>query len=270
MPDRSWDVPGLVRQHRQGPRAGSAGSRGPASRTGSRRPPTGIAPCPTRRSYHQSSKKFGLDTVYSVSAIVACYKDNQAIPIMYERLKATFTKLNIDFEIIFVNDCSPDDTEEVIRAHLAERPAGGRHQPLAEFRLAVGVPQRHGDRLQERLRPARRRPAGPARADRAVRRALARGLRRRLRPPGQARGHPVHAVRLQGVLPGLRLFLLHPDPARRRRLLADGQARRRRRSCSSPSATCSSAACGPSPASSRPASITSGPSGCSASPPTTC
>ena len=35
---------------------------------------------------------------------------------MYERLKATFTKLNIDFEIIFVNDCSPDDTEEVIRA----------------------------------------------------------------------------------------------------------------------------------------------------------
>ena len=35
---------------------------------------------------------------------------------MYERLKATFTKLNIDFEIIFVNDCSPDDSEEVIRS----------------------------------------------------------------------------------------------------------------------------------------------------------
>jgi dolichol-phosphate mannosyltransferase len=35
---------------------------------------------------------------------------------MYERLKATFTKINIDFEIIFVNDCSPDDTEEVIRS----------------------------------------------------------------------------------------------------------------------------------------------------------
>ena len=65
--------------------------------------------------YQQSSKKFGLDTVYSVTAIIACYKDNQAIPIMYERLKATFTKLNIDFEIIFVNDCSPDDSEEVIR-----------------------------------------------------------------------------------------------------------------------------------------------------------
>jgi dolichol-phosphate mannosyltransferase len=35
---------------------------------------------------------------------------------MYERLKATFTRMNIDFEIIFVNDSSPDDTEEVIRS----------------------------------------------------------------------------------------------------------------------------------------------------------
>ena len=34
---------------------------------------------------------------------------------MYERLKATFTKLNIDYEIIFVNDGSPDDSEEIIR-----------------------------------------------------------------------------------------------------------------------------------------------------------
>jgi polyisoprenyl-phosphate glycosyltransferase len=68
-----------------------------------------------KHTYERSSKKFGLDTVYSVSAVVACYKDNLAVPIMYQRLVATFLKLNIDFEIIFVNDCSPDDTEEVIR-----------------------------------------------------------------------------------------------------------------------------------------------------------
>ena len=30
--------------------------------------------------YQKSSKKFGLDTVYSVSAIVACYNDELAIP----------------------------------------------------------------------------------------------------------------------------------------------------------------------------------------------
>jgi len=65
--------------------------------------------------YHQSSKKYGLDTKYSVAAIIACYKDNKSIPIMYKRLKETFTKLNIEYEIIFVNDCSPDNSEEVIR-----------------------------------------------------------------------------------------------------------------------------------------------------------
>ncbi len=68
-----------------------------------------------KERYHQSSKKFGLDTKYSVSAIVACYKDGQAIPIMVERLKTTFESLRIEYEIILVNDCSPDDSEEVIR-----------------------------------------------------------------------------------------------------------------------------------------------------------
>ena len=68
-----------------------------------------------KEKYHRSSKQFGLDTRHSVSAVVACYKDNQAVPIMYERLRDTFGKLNVDYEIIFVNDCSPDDTEEVIR-----------------------------------------------------------------------------------------------------------------------------------------------------------
>jgi dolichol-phosphate mannosyltransferase len=65
--------------------------------------------------YHQASKRLGLDTKHSVSAVVACYNDNRAIPIMHERLRAVFGKLNVDYEIIFVNDCSPDDSEEVIR-----------------------------------------------------------------------------------------------------------------------------------------------------------
>lgn len=69
-----------------------------------------------KERYQLSSKKFGLDTKYSVSAVIACYKDNQAIPIMYQRLKTTFSNLNIDYEIIFVNDNSPDNSEEVIRA----------------------------------------------------------------------------------------------------------------------------------------------------------
>jgi len=65
--------------------------------------------------YQQASKRFGEDKDFSVSAIIACYKDGQAIPIMYQRLKQVFTKLNIDHEIIFVNDNSPDNSEEEIR-----------------------------------------------------------------------------------------------------------------------------------------------------------
>jgi nucleoside-diphosphate-sugar epimerase/glycosyltransferase involved in cell wall biosynthesis len=50
----------------------------------------------------------------SVTAIVACYKDELAIPVMYERLVATFRKIGVDYEIIFVNDGSPDDCADVI------------------------------------------------------------------------------------------------------------------------------------------------------------
>lgn len=49
-----------------------------------------------------------------ISAIIACYKDNQAIPFMYKRLKEVFAKINVNYEIIFVNDGSPDDSEKVI------------------------------------------------------------------------------------------------------------------------------------------------------------
>lgn len=58
----------------------------------------------------------------SVSAIVACYKDAQAIPIMAERLITVFHKCNIDYEIIFVDNGSPDNSEEVIRDISATNP----------------------------------------------------------------------------------------------------------------------------------------------------
>ncbi len=49
-----------------------------------------------------------------ISAIIACYKDAQAIPVMYERLVKMFNETKIRYEIIFVNDCSPDNSQEVI------------------------------------------------------------------------------------------------------------------------------------------------------------
>lgn len=50
-----------------------------------------------------------------ITAIIACYKDAQAIPIMHQRLTDTFKKIGCDYEIIFVNDGSPDNTEEILK-----------------------------------------------------------------------------------------------------------------------------------------------------------
>jgi dolichol-phosphate mannosyltransferase len=55
-----------------------------------------------------------------ISAIVACYRDAPAVPHMHQRLTAVFERLGVDYEIIFVNDCSPDNAREVL-AELAER-----------------------------------------------------------------------------------------------------------------------------------------------------
>jgi dolichol-phosphate mannosyltransferase len=65
--------------------------------------------------YLSASKRHGPDEQHSVTAIVACYRDGQAIPIMHQRLTRVFQDLGVDYEIVFVNDCSPDDSEEVIR-----------------------------------------------------------------------------------------------------------------------------------------------------------
>lgn len=70
--------------------------------------------------YKKDSKKNSLDKIHSISAIIACYKDNLAIPIMYERLSNVFSELEIDYEIIFINDNSPDDSEDMIKK-ISER-----------------------------------------------------------------------------------------------------------------------------------------------------
>ena len=50
----------------------------------------------------------------TLSAVIACYKDQEAIPIMHERLTKVFKKIGCKYEIIFVNDGSPDNSEIVL------------------------------------------------------------------------------------------------------------------------------------------------------------
>lgn len=62
-------------------------------------------------------KKIVQDKIrHKLSAVIACYRDAQAVPYMYQRLSDTFRKIGVDYEIIFVNDASPDNASEVLQA----------------------------------------------------------------------------------------------------------------------------------------------------------
>jgi len=68
----------------------------------------------TDDAFISSTKKHSHKQHRSVSAIIACYRDELAIPYMHQRLTDVFHKLEIDYEIIFVNDCSPDNSAQLI------------------------------------------------------------------------------------------------------------------------------------------------------------
>jgi nucleoside-diphosphate-sugar epimerase/glycosyltransferase involved in cell wall biosynthesis len=121
MPNRDWDVKGWSCDPAKARQA-----LGWSARTGLRQGLEStiawMRALPDLSDYARHSKKAAVDEAHSVSAVVACYKDAQAIPQMHQRLKATFEKLGVAHEIIFVNDGSPDDSEEVIRAISAQDP----------------------------------------------------------------------------------------------------------------------------------------------------
>jgi len=115
MPARVWDLADWYANPARA--AGQLGWRAEVSlEEGLRRTARWYAGLSDVAIYERASKKRALDSIYSVSVIIACYRDGQAIPVMAERLERVFAKLDIDYEIIFVNDGSPDDSEERIRA----------------------------------------------------------------------------------------------------------------------------------------------------------
>jgi dolichol-phosphate mannosyltransferase len=119
MPNRDWDLKGWACDPAKARQELGWTPRTPL-RQGLELTTAWIRALPDLADYAKRSKKAVVDETHSVSAVVACYKDGQAIPQMHARLKATFEKLGVDHEIIFVNDGSPDDSEEVIRA-ISER-----------------------------------------------------------------------------------------------------------------------------------------------------
>ncbi|MCX6727082.1 MAG: glycosyltransferase family 2 protein [Candidatus Shapirobacteria bacterium] len=57
-----------------------------------------------------------------ISAIIACYRDEKAIPVMHDRLSKIFKKIKTDYEIIFVNDGSPDNSENILKKIVEKDP----------------------------------------------------------------------------------------------------------------------------------------------------
>ena len=83
-----------------------------------------------------------------ISAVIACYRDAPAVPIMHERLTNVFRRIGVDYEIIFVNDASPDNAREVLTALAARDPKvvvihhtrnfGSQNAFTSGMRLATG------------------------------------------------------------------------------------------------------------------------------------
>ena len=153
-----------------------------------------------------------------LSAVIACYSDAPAVPIMHERLRAVFAAIGADHEIIFVNDGSPDNAQEVLGELAASDPKvvvvshtrafGSQSAFTSGMRIATGeaVVLLDGD-LQD---PPELIPSLVERWREGY--DVVYGER------VQTRGDRVHAPRLQALLPDLPAPVVRQHPARCGRL----------------------------------------------------
>jgi dolichol-phosphate mannosyltransferase len=119
MPPRRWDVGDWYANSARARKVLGWEARTPLE-DGIQRMTTWYRGLPSPERYRSSTKEIALDAEHSITAVIACYRDGEAIPVMHRRLTDTFAALGIDYEIIFVNDASPDDSEQVIR-EISER-----------------------------------------------------------------------------------------------------------------------------------------------------
>jgi dolichol-phosphate mannosyltransferase len=115
MPKREWDTTSVWRADPSRAKEQLGWSARTSVREGIQRTIEWYRSLPDKSLYDRHAKGYQSNPNESISAVIACYKDSQAIPVMYQRLVQVFEKLHIDYEIIFVNDGSPDNSQEVIQ-----------------------------------------------------------------------------------------------------------------------------------------------------------
>ena len=121
-----------------------------------------------RAARHRRAERHGLSAM-KITAVIACYRDAPAVPIMHERLVATFAEIGCRLrDHLRQRRLARQRARGPRRAGRARSPRG-RHQPRPGVRLPERVHVGHADRDRRRGRAARRRPPGPAGADRRVR-----------------------------------------------------------------------------------------------------
>ena len=76
-----------------------------------------------------------------ISFVIPCYKSEKTLPAVVEEIKTTMAELKYDFEIVLVNDSSPDNTFGTIKelAGLNDNITGGIDTILSVDRSGVMV-----------------------------------------------------------------------------------------------------------------------------------
>ena len=62
------------------------------------------------------------NSLSGISVVVPCYNSSASLSELLDRMVATLESMNADFEVILVNDCSPDNTWEIIENRCAADP----------------------------------------------------------------------------------------------------------------------------------------------------
>lgn len=70
----------------------------------------------------QEKDKGAVSTTRSLSIVIACYKDGGSVGEFHRRLSEVLPGICSDYEVIFVNDASPDNAEALLRELAATDP----------------------------------------------------------------------------------------------------------------------------------------------------